>query len=141
MHGAQTTKMRMSNQKARRIGRKLSRNTDQLKNELRTFCHPDVFGTSQTTSRMNTVVETAAIVALLRRCRSSNACRRARVEVVSGGMATDASERAPARERSDAACVAGERYEQPALLCSLEIENRHRSGLLHPRRGDLVELA
>ena len=44
--------------------------------------HPDVFGTSQTMRRTNTVVETAAIVALLRRCRSSNACRRARVEAL-----------------------------------------------------------
>ena len=71
MHGAQTRKMRMSNQKARRIGRKLSRNTDQSKNDWRTSCHPDVLGTSQTTRTTNTVVDEAAMTMLLRRCRRS----------------------------------------------------------------------
>ena len=57
MHGAHRAKIWTSYQNALAIEPKVRRNTAQSKNDSRTFCQPDVFGSNHTTS-----AATAAVV-------------------------------------------------------------------------------
>ncbi len=80
MHGAHHKKIWTSYQNGPSSSGKMDRNASASKNERCTFCHPDDFGSSHTSSPTTTAVLTAAMVMLRRRRAVSYCWRRVRVE-------------------------------------------------------------
>ena len=71
MHGAHHRKIWTSYQNGPSSSGKTSRKTSALKNDSWTFCHPDVFGSSHTSSPTTTaVLRTAVEMPRRRRARS-----------------------------------------------------------------------
>jgi hypothetical protein len=67
MHGAHHRKIWMSYQNGPSSSGKTSRKTSGLKNDSWRFCHPEDYGTSQTSSQTSTAELTSAVVIPRRR--------------------------------------------------------------------------
>ena len=115
MHGAQTRKILTSSQNALAIVPNVCRKTDQSKNERRTFCHPDVLGSSETSKS------------------DHDRRRRGRDRRAAHPLAPLVLLATGARRRSRGG-------RGPSPRASLEVDDRNFGGLFHPLRGDLVEL-